>query len=208
MGRPAPRKIPGDWHEGSIPENAIVAEGAYVETAQVFDNYRSTREVGFQIGPGTGIYTGTELDIGPRGVLRVGAYTMFTAPIVICDDLVDIGSYCLISWSVVIMDTYRTRLDTASRRAAMRRVPAQKVRRIEEPDAPARPVRIADNVWLGFDVCVLPGCSIGEGTIVGARSVVAGNIPPYVVAAGNPARVIRSLDPGDAPRTLEAWRSA
>jgi acetyltransferase-like isoleucine patch superfamily enzyme len=205
MAGAAPRRIPGDWHEGVIPDNAVVPEGAFIETAQVFDNYRSRRDVGFEVGPGTGIYTGTELDVGPRGLVRVGSYTMFTAPIIICDELVEIGSYCLISWSVVIMDSYRTRLDAVSRRAALRRVPTRPARRIEEPDAPARPVRIADNVWLGFDVCVLPGCTIGEGSIVGARSVVAGDIPSYVVAAGNPARVIRPLDPGEAPRTLRAW---
>jgi acetyltransferase-like isoleucine patch superfamily enzyme len=49
--------------------------------------------------------------------------------------------------------------------------------------------------WIGFDVCVLPGVTIGEGAIVGARSVVAGDVPPYTVVAGNPARVVRRLSP-------------
>jgi acetyltransferase-like isoleucine patch superfamily enzyme len=40
---------------------------------------------------------------------------------------------------------------------------------------------------------VLPGVSIGEGSIVGARSVVTENVPPYTVVAGNPARVIRQI---------------
>jgi len=61
-------------------------------------------------------------------------------------------------------------------------------------EVPARPIHIGPNVWIGFDVCVLPGVTIGEGSIVGARSVVASDVAPYSVVAGNPARFIRHLD--------------
>jgi len=64
-------------------------------------------------------------------------------------------------------------------------------------DAPARPIRIGNNVWIGFDSCVLPGLSIGDGSIVGARSVVVEDVPPLTVVAGNPARVIRQLEAGE-----------
>ncbi len=63
-----------------------------------------------------------------------------------------------------------------------------------DTDVPARPVRVGRNVWIGFDACVLPGVTVGEGAVIGARSVVADDVPPYSVAAGNPARVIRRLD--------------
>lgn len=62
-----------------------------------------------------------------------------------------------------------------------------------QPDVP-QPVVIEDHVWLGARVVVLPGSHIGEGAIIGAQSVVTGTIPPRVFAAGNPAKVIRSLD--------------
>lgn len=51
---------------------------------------------------------------------------------------------------------------------------------------------IGNDVWLGYDALILPGVTIGDGAIIGARSVVATDIPPYAIAAGNPARVIRS----------------
>lgn len=54
-------------------------------------------------------------------------------------------------------------------------------------------VIIADNVWLGVNVIVLKGVTIGENAVIGAGSVVVKNIPANVVAAGNPCRVIRSL---------------
>jgi acetyltransferase-like isoleucine patch superfamily enzyme len=57
-----------------------------------------------------------------------------------------------------------------------------------------RPIRIGRNVWIGFDACVLPGVTIGEGSIVGARSVVFADVAPWTLVAGNPARVIRALD--------------
>ena len=58
----------------------------------------------------------------------------------------------------------------------------------------AQPITIGDNVWLGGGTIVLPGVTIGENTVVGAGSVVTRDLPANVVAVGNPARVIRSLD--------------
>jgi len=55
------------------------------------------------------------------------------------------------------------------------------------------PVEIADNVWVGSDVLILKGVSIGRDSIIGAGSVVTRDIPAGSVAAGNPARIIRSL---------------
>lgn len=57
-----------------------------------------------------------------------------------------------------------------------------------------KPVTIGENVWLGDDVLVLPGASIGEGAIIGAGSVVAGRIEPLTVAGGNPARPLKQRD--------------
>lgn len=56
------------------------------------------------------------------------------------------------------------------------------------------PVTIGKGSWIGQNVVVLPGTSIGEYSVIGANSVVAGNIPPRSVAVGTPARVVRSWD--------------
>lgn len=55
------------------------------------------------------------------------------------------------------------------------------------------PVEIGDNVWLGINVTVLKGVIIGNNTLVGAGSLVTKSLPPNVIAAGTPARVIRTL---------------
>jgi galactoside O-acetyltransferase len=58
-------------------------------------------------------------------------------------------------------------------------------------------VRIGKNCWLGAGVIVLPGVSIGDGTVVGAGSVVTRDLPANVVAVGNPCRVLRPISERD-----------
>ena len=55
------------------------------------------------------------------------------------------------------------------------------------------PVTIGNNVWIGGNVTILPGITIGDNTVVGAGSVVTKDIPPNVVVAGNPCKVIKEL---------------
>lgn len=57
----------------------------------------------------------------------------------------------------------------------------------------ARPIRVGNNVWIGAQVCVLPGVTIGDNTVIGAGSVVTKDIPSNVLAVGNPCRVIRTI---------------
>lgn len=57
----------------------------------------------------------------------------------------------------------------------------------------ARPITIGDNVWLGGGVVVCPGVTIGADTVVGAGAVVVADLPPGVVAVGNPARVVKPV---------------
>lgn len=61
----------------------------------------------------------------------------------------------------------------------------------------AKPVAIGDRVWLGGNVTILPGVTIGENSIIGAGSVVPKDIPANVIAAGNPCRVIREITEQD-----------
>ena len=58
----------------------------------------------------------------------------------------------------------------------------------------AEPITIGDNVWLGGGVIVCPGVTIGDNTVVGAGAVVTRDLPANVVAVGNPARVVKTLD--------------
>lgn len=57
--------------------------------------------------------------------------------------------------------------------------------------APKKPVEVGDDVWIGARAIILPGITVGRGSIIGAGSVVTKNIPEYAVVGGNPARIIR-----------------
>jgi len=66
---------------------------------------------------------------------------------------------------------------------------------------------IGNDVWIGYEALILPGVIIGNGAIVAARSVVTGDVPPYTVVGGNPAKVIRRrFDDGTIAKLEEiAW---
>jgi virginiamycin A acetyltransferase len=72
--------------------------------------------------------------------------------------------------------------------------------------APSRGDTVVGNdVWLGYSVVVMPGVAIGDGAIVAAGSMVTADVPPYAIAGGNPARVLRMrYDEDDVARLLRA----
>lgn len=58
---------------------------------------------------------------------------------------------------------------------------------------PMRPIDIADDVFIGARAIILKGVSIGQGAVIGAGAVVTCDVPPYMIAAGNPARVVAEV---------------
>ena len=58
-------------------------------------------------------------------------------------------------------------------------------------------VRLRQGCWLGIGVVILPGVTIGRNSVVVANSVVTRDVPDYAVVAGNPAKIIKVLDPSE-----------
>ncbi len=102
---------------------------------------------------------------------------------------IQIGAHCLLAGGVRVMDMDGHPLDAEERRAG----------RPTPPEA-IRPVRIGDDVWIGGEARILKGVTIGDRSIVAAASVVTHDVPPDVVVAGNPARVVKQLVPGEDAR--------
>jgi carbonic anhydrase/acetyltransferase-like protein (isoleucine patch superfamily) len=186
------RTLPWDWYPGTIPENVTLSPSAYVETSYSFVLCRSRRPDAVTIADGASTYLGTMFDLGPAGRVALGHHALVHGARIVCDAEVTIEPYALVSWNVVLMDSYRVPRDPAARRALVRRVPESQPRRLPDGEG-GRPIRIGQAAWIGFDACVLPGVTVGEGAVVGARSVVAADVEPFTIVAGNPARLIRRL---------------
>jgi len=163
-----PRKIENDWFDGVIPDNVILGKLAHIETTQCFELFRGNRQGALHLGDYASVYPPTMFDIGPHGRVHIGNFAMLNGARIICDQSIEIGSFSLIAWNVVLMDCYRA-----------------------PKDSQPKPILIGDNVWIGFDSIILPGVTIGDGAIIGARSVVKDDVPAFSTVAGNPARIIR-----------------
>ena len=186
------RRLPWDWYDGVIPDNVVVADDAYVESAFSFLLCRSERDVAVELRPGAHTYVGTMFDVGPSGHVVLGEFALVGAARFICDAEIEIGDYAAVSWNTLFMDSYRVPRDPVARRQLLAEVAGRADRDLDGA-AEARPIKLEADVWIGFEVCVLPGVTIGEGSIVGAKSVVYDDVPPYTIAAGNPARPIKSI---------------
>lgn len=169
----SPRTLPGDWYGAPIPDNVEVDERAYLETSYSFHRFRSRRPDAVVMERAASAYLGTTFDLGPDARVSIGAFSLINAAQLIIDGELSIGDHVLVSWGVVVMDTYRVPIDPAARRRG--------------EAAPVRPVTIEPDCWIGFGASILPGTRLGRGSIVAARSVVAGTVDPYTVVAGNPA---------------------
>jgi acetyltransferase-like isoleucine patch superfamily enzyme len=188
------RKLNDDWYPGTIPENVVISPTAYVGSSYNFTRFRSKLLIGAMIGHGATLDVST-LDVGPKGKIVIEEYAMVTQAYILCDVEVSIGAYSMIAWNAVLMDNYRKRSELGEHSlVGYSRSPSHM--RI------GRPIRLGRNTWIGFEACVLPGVTIGDGSIVGARSVVAEDVPPYVIVTGNPARIIRELPAARADRNV------
>ena len=186
------RQYPCDWEPVPMRDNISVDPEAHIDTAFSFDLCRSELPDAVSLARGSQVLSGTMLDVGPRGRVTLGECAMLNACWLIADSEITIGACTMLSWSVIVMDSYRFPRNRELRREELMQLPGRPGRR-SAAAVPERPVHIGNNVWIGFEACILPGVTIGDGAVVGARSVVFEDVPPYTVAAGNPARFVRQL---------------
>ena len=190
---PAQRMVDGDYYvaddELSAQTRRAVRLLRLYELSHATDpdiaRYLLTQVLGdvapdVDIRPPLRVDYGHSITIGAGSWVNYGLTALDVAPIRIGDDVL-IGPNCSLYTAIHPMEPGPRRAKWES----------------------AAPITLEDNVWLGGGVIVCPGVTIGENSIVGAGAVVTRDVPPNSVAVGNPARVIRALDPS-TPRVLEA----
>lgn len=126
--------------------------------------------------------------------VTIGKRTFFGMSTIVTAESVDIGDDVLVSWGCTIVDHDSHSLDWQQRQHD---VTDHYQGRKDWKAVPVRPVRIGNKAWIGFNVIILKGVTVGEGAMVAAGSVVRHDVPDYTLVAGNPAVVVRSLSRGN-----------
>ena len=124
---------------------------------------------------------------------------------IICRESIKIGNNVTMAWGIVIYDHNSQSFDWETRARMVQHFydtyeTGNCFTNIDWTDVESKEIVINDKVWIGFDAVILKGVTIGEGAVIGARSVVTKDVPPYCVVAGNPARVVRTLTKEDDRR--------
>jgi acetyltransferase-like isoleucine patch superfamily enzyme len=187
------RRVEGDWWKDPIPSNVHFGTGFYCESAQIFRKLHSRREDAVHIGDYVSCYAGCSFAIGENGRCTVGDFTLLNGALIMAEELIEIGSYCLVSWNVGIADSDFHPLEPAQRLIDAQALAPFFENRPSRPTLKTAPVKICDNVWIGMNAVILKGVMIGENSVVAAGSVVTKNVEPNTVVAGNPAVVVKKF---------------
>jgi len=127
-----------------------------------------------------------------EGRVEIGDRCYIGASLLVCHTSIRIESDAIISWGVTIVDHDSHSLDWEHRSSD---ILDWHENRKNWDHVKIRPVHIEEKVWIGFGVSILKGVRIGACSVVAAGSVVTKDVPPYSLVAGNPARVVRTLNP-------------
>ncbi len=127
-----------------------------------------------------------------QGRILVGNYAYLGDDVIVsCSSEVAIGDYAMLAHGVQVFDNDSHPLDPQERARDYRIILGLEPG--PRPAVASAPVHIGNHAWIGMGASVLKGVHIGEASIVGAGSVVLHDVPPYCVACGNPARVVKEV---------------
>ena len=176
------------WYQrGSLPWNRVALHRelarrrAFAKWPLNGEPLELLREGRLEIGEGTLLERGVWLTAGDSGRIRIGSGAFLNQGVMVAaTGLVEIGDHCMLANGCFVTDANH---------------------RFDDPSLPVTwqgfdskgPTRLGANAWLGANVVVTSGVTIGERSVIGANSVVTADIPAGSIAAGAPARVMRAI---------------
>jgi acetyltransferase-like isoleucine patch superfamily enzyme len=186
------------WYEqNALPWNRaqihweFMRRGAFVRWPVHGNVLTALRDGRLELGPGVLLEPGVWITAPGEARVRIGAGSFLNLGVMVASaGLVEIGEHCMFANGCFVSDSSH---------------------RFDDPEVPVPwqgftskgPTRIGDNVWCGANVVVTAGVTIGERCVIGANSVVTTDIPPFSIAAGAPARVLRTIEYAE-PRTTSS----
>ncbi len=169
------------WNRARIHWEAMRRE-AFIRWPVHGNVLEALREGRLEIGPQTLLEPGVWITAPGEARVRIGSGCFLNLGVMVASmNLVEIGDHCMFANGCFISDASH---------------------RFDDPDRPVPeqgfttrgPTRIGDNVWCGAHVVITSGVTIGERCVIGANSVVTKDIPPFSIAAGSPAKVLRQIE--------------
>ena len=184
------------WYEAnSLPWNRarihweFMLRQAFVRWPVYGNVLEALQEGRLELGPHVLFEPGVWITAPGQARVRIGGGSFLNLGVMVASmELVEIGEHCMFANGCFISDANH---------------------RFDDPHRPVPwqgftsrgPTRVGDNVWCGANVVITSGVTVGERCVIGANSVVTDNIPAFSLAAGSPAKVIRTIEYGPAPRT-------
>lgn len=184
-------EITGRWDYSRLPPNVELGEGCFLERKDSFKRFRSEREPGLRLGSRLRVYTWTEFNVEPTGLLEVGDDSVLVGAVFMCAEKISIGRRVVVSYNVTIADSDFHPHDPELRKLdAIANAPEGD--RTHRPPLLTRPVVIGDDCRIGIGAILLKGVHLGDGARVAPGAVVTGTVPAGCTVAGNPARIVEA----------------
>jgi acetyltransferase-like isoleucine patch superfamily enzyme len=179
------------WYErNSLPWNRarihweLMRREAFARWPLHGDVLEALREERLEVGPHVLFEPGVWITAPGEARIRIGGGTFLNLGVMVAaTELVEIGEHCMFANGCFITDGNH---------------------RFDDPHKPVPwqgftakgPTRVGDNVWCGANVVITSGVTVGERCVIGANSVVTEDLPPLSIAAGAPAKVLRTIEYG------------
>ncbi len=180
-----PNVLEHDWFPRKVPDNVVLGEGSWLYSSFAFLHYSSRIPHAVRVGRNSGIYHGTFFELGPAGQVEIGNYCTLVGAMICTNRRIVIEDYTFIAHEVVLADTAAA-VPFSGRPVSQ----PSHGSGVSAESVPHNAIHIGPNSWIGARAVLLAGAAIGEGTIIGAGSVVDFVVPPYAIVAGNPASIV------------------
>lgn len=164
-----------------------------------FDNQNLEDRNYVKIGS-NGIISGNIFFETNQGVVRIGNNVHIGGATMICRNKIEIKDNVTMAWGIMIYDHNshsiyweQRKKDNSQCYEDYINFQGNNIANKDWSNVVSKPIIIESKVWIGFDVTILKGVKIGEGAVIGAKSVVTKDVEPWTVVAGNPAQVVKYL---------------
>lgn len=163
-----------------------ISEGSSIHHSVILKGTKIRGEV--SIGEGAKLING--INISAKSQVKIGRYSSLNGPSFDIRSMihsVEIGSFCSLARGTIIQEYNHNAKRISTYFMSHNLLGANGMSDISSKG----PIKIGNDVWIGAQSIILSGARIGDGAIIGANSVVSGDIPPYAIAVGTPAKVIK-----------------